>query len=148
MDLPNLGIKPGSPALQEMDGDLESSCLSSNLQEDSLPTELSGKPSVHLWLRLNPGVWPSLHMTPMCSRSQKMVFQQRVADKQWAALILEECQKTQAGKWQLLLQQKCYWGITDNHKLYIFKMYNLMTRYTLSNIHHNQASQHSHHFTS
>ena len=44
------------------------------------------------------GFWLILHMAPMCLTSREL-------PKQWAALILEECQRIGAGTWQFLPQQ-------------------------------------------
>ena len=50
------------------------------------------------------GFWHVLHMSPVSSRRQKKALQQRAAGKQWVAWILNDCQRTWAGKWQFLLQ--------------------------------------------
>lgn len=50
------------------------------------------------------GFWLILRMSPLCSHRQKKALQQRAAGKQWVAWILNECQRTWAGKWQFLLQ--------------------------------------------
>ena len=44
------------------------------------------------------GFWLILHIAPMCLTSREL-------PKQWAALILEECQRIGAGTWQFLPQQ-------------------------------------------
>ena len=70
MDLPNPGIKSGSPALQE----------------DSLPTELSGKPIVKIYIHTK-NVYVNVHSKIICNSPKVKRKQPKCLNDEWVNKI-------------------------------------------------------------
>ena len=69
MDLPNPGIEPGSP----------------DLQEDSLPTELSGKPIVKIYIHTK-NVYVNVH-SKICNSPKVKRKQPKCLNDEWVNKI-------------------------------------------------------------